>query len=334
MRSYHHIILDGENAWEYFDHGGRPFLRELYHGISQDTQTKRSHRQGRPAPDGARSHRLYPSPARGSTPISTSGSGRRKIITRGRSFCGLERLSTSAESVPQQQRDLAFQELLIAEGGPELVVASSVAAAGAAPSTIPPTGQFDQLYRSPPRQCISLSEPDAARALSPDSAHRGAGHGDSPSSAISPTIDGEVTSYFEWMGAGVYRAEERSGAMHGKKFLIDEVQYGSDESQLYVRIDFHGEFAQNITAMELRLTALAVDSGQTNNLTVSFTPASASARGIEGAQCGFARVLELRIPSGSIGVAQGPGVRFQLSVWETGLPMDAVPQQGWIEVAV
>src|SRR5260370_40554454 len=24
------IILDGENAWEYYDHNGRPFLRELY----------------------------------------------------------------------------------------------------------------------------------------------------------------------------------------------------------------------------------------------------------------------------------------------------------------
>ena len=44
------------------------------------------------------------------------------------------------------------------------------------------------------------------------------------------------------MGAGIYRAEERSGAMHGKKFLIDEVQYGSDGVNLYVRVDFHEEF--------------------------------------------------------------------------------------------
>ena len=46
------------------------------------------------------------------------------------------------------------------------------------------------------------------------------------------------------------------------------------------------------------------------------------------------RVLELKIPSRSLGVGRGGAVRFQLSVWETGLPMDAVPQQGWIEVAV
>ena len=29
------IILDGENAWEYYDHNGRPFLRELYRRISE-----------------------------------------------------------------------------------------------------------------------------------------------------------------------------------------------------------------------------------------------------------------------------------------------------------
>ena len=32
------IILDGENAWEYYDHNGRPFLRYLYTLISQDAQ--------------------------------------------------------------------------------------------------------------------------------------------------------------------------------------------------------------------------------------------------------------------------------------------------------
>jgi alpha-amylase/alpha-mannosidase (GH57 family) len=322
------IILDGENAWEYFDRNGRPFLRELYHGISQDTQMNAvTVREGLRLMEPDRIGYIFPGSwinANFDVWIGAEEDNHAWAqLLRAR-----ETFDASAESVPQQQRDLAFQELLIAEGsdwnwwyGPEHDSANRP--------------EFDQLYRShlanvyrflnlmPPEE---LSRPILRIAVQAMEIP--------PSSAISPTIDGEVTSYFEWMGAGVYRAEERSGAMHGKKFLIDEVQYGSDGANLYVRIDFHGEFAQNITAMELRLTALAVDSGQTNNLTVSFTPAGASARGIEGAQCGFARVLELRIPSGSIGVAQGRHVRFQLSVWETGLPMDAVPQQGWIEVAV
>ena len=30
------IILDGENAWEYYDRSGRPFFRELYGRIEAD----------------------------------------------------------------------------------------------------------------------------------------------------------------------------------------------------------------------------------------------------------------------------------------------------------
>ena len=52
-------------------------------------------------------------------------------------------------------------------------------------------------------------------------------------------IDGEVTSYFEWIGAGAYRVDERSGSMHGKKFLVKEVLFGSDGANFFLRVDFH-----------------------------------------------------------------------------------------------
>ena len=45
-------------------------------------------------------------------------------------------------------------------------------------------------------------------------------------------IDGEVTSYFEWMGAGMYRVDERSGSMHGKKFLVKEALLRQRRRQL------------------------------------------------------------------------------------------------------
>ena len=33
-----------------------------------------------------------------------------------------------------------------------------------------------------------------------------------------------------------------------------------------------------------------------------------------------------------IGVPAGGGVRFQLSLWQGGLPVDAIPHQGWLEL--
>ena len=44
--------------------------------------------------------------------------------------------------------------------------------------------------------------------------------------------------YFEWMGAAVYTADRRAGAMHGKQFLLDAIHAGIDDAFLYSRLDF------------------------------------------------------------------------------------------------
>jgi hypothetical protein len=38
-----------------------------------------------------------------------------------------------------------------------------------------------------------------------------------------PASPGDKVRYFEWMGAAVYTADHRAGAMHGKQFLLDSV---------------------------------------------------------------------------------------------------------------
>ncbi len=322
------IILDGENAWEYYDRNGRPFLRELYRSISEDSQLNAvTVGEGLKLLEPERLDYIFPgSWINANFDVWIGAEEDNQAWTQ--LLRARETFEAAAPSLPQQQRELAFEELLIAEGsdwnwwyGPEHDSANRP--------------EFDQLYRShlanvyrflnlmPPEE---LSRPILRIAVQavvlPASAQ------------IAPTIDGEVTSYFEWMGAGVYRADERTGAMHGKKVLVDEVQYGSDGANLYVRVDFHAGFEPSLASMELRLTALAVDTGQTGNLTVSFKAGETRASGIAGAESAFARVLELKIPASSFGAAPGRPVRFQLSVWENGLPMDAVPQQGWIEAAV
>jgi hypothetical protein len=52
----------------------------------------------------------------------------------------------------------------------------------------------------------------------------------------------------------------------------------------------------------------------------------------EPAECALGHVLEARFALAALGVPSGGGVRFQLSVWQAGLPVDAVPQQGWLEM--
>ena len=47
-----------------------------------------------------------------------------------------------------------------------------------------------------------------------------------------------MVRYFEWMGAAIYTADHRAGAMHGKQFLLDSVYAGIDSTQVYGRLDF------------------------------------------------------------------------------------------------
>src|SRR4029077_17187768 len=60
---------------------------------------------------------------------------------------------------------------------------------------------------------------------------------------IHPKITGDKVRYFEWMGAAVYAADHRAGAMHGKQFLLDSVHAGIDHTYLYGRLDFKGEIS-------------------------------------------------------------------------------------------
>jgi alpha-amylase/alpha-mannosidase (GH57 family) len=325
------IILDGENAWEYYRYNGRPFLRELYRRISADP--------GLSAVTVSEAfRRMAPEPLDHIFPGSWINAnfdvwiGAAEDNQAWAELLRARQTFDEANTVNEEQRRLALEELLIAEGsdwcwwyGPEHDSANRE--------------DFDQLYRShlanvyrflgltPPEE---LSRPilrgKAPALLIP------------PSGPIAPVIDGEVTSFFEWLGAGIYRMDEVSGSMHGQKFLVKEVQYGSEGTNFYLRVDFHPESAQELGGMELRLTAQSLDGAHPSALAIGFE-GGVRATGIQLAagppaqvDCAFAQVLEVCIPLAALGVAPGAGVRFLFSLWKGGLPMEAVPQQGWLEI--
>ena len=156
-----------------------------------------------------------------------------------------------------------------------------------------------------------------------------------PSGSIRPTMDGEVTSYFEWLGAGQYRVDERSGSMHGKKFLVKEVFFGSDGASLFVRVDFRPGAEAELPGMEARVTLQSLDGAAPRHASIRLAAGAAVSQehmGGQPFQSAYCRILEAGFPLEAIGVPPGCGVKFQLSLWQGGLPVDAVPQQGWIEL--
>jgi len=319
------IILDGENAWEFYDRNGRPFLHELYQRISADGRLRavtvsEALRQMAPEP---LDHIFPASWISANFDVWIGAEEDNEAWTH---LLRARQTFDAATSASEQQRRLAFEELLIAEGsdwnwwyGPEHASDNRE--------------DFDQLYRShlanvyrflnlaPPEE---LSRP-ILRTSGPFMVLE-------PSGPITPVVDGEVTSYFEWIGAGAYRADERSGAMHGGKSVIQEVHFGTDGEALFLRIDFDPKHRQELDGMELRFRLEPLGSGQPKTATIALLHGVARIEGLEGGQSALGRILEARIPLAAIGVQEGRGVRFQLSVWLGGLPIDAVPQQGWIEM--
>jgi alpha-amylase/alpha-mannosidase (GH57 family) len=321
------IILDGENAWEYYYRGGRPFLRELYRRIQDDTKMKAltvSEALALNAPEPI-DHIFSGSWIGANFDVWIGAEEDNKAweyLLRAR------QTYDQATGVSKEKRSLAYEELLIAEGsdwnwwyGPEHDSANR--------------SEFDALYRNHLANVYSALDRQPPEELSRSLLKTVAAEfRTEPAAHIHPTIDGRVTSYFEWMGAGVYRLDARSGSMHGKRSPVQDVHYGSGGDHLFLRIDFHDTRVETLGGVELRLRVQASGAVFNGSLGVfgsgpdiTFMTGSQFA----GAQCAFRSILEAGIPLTAVGAAPGQPVQFQFSLWKDGLPMDAVPQQGWLE---
>ena len=109
------IILDGENAWEWFEANGRPFLRELYRRISEDSNMEALAVSEALA-------KFDPDPLHGIFPGSWINANFNIWIGAEEDNRAWELLLAARQAydntpdAPQAARELAYEELLIAEG--------------------------------------------------------------------------------------------------------------------------------------------------------------------------------------------------------------------------
>ncbi len=319
------IFLDGENAWEYYHESGRPFLRELYRRIVDDpSMTAVTITEALSRIPAREIDHIFPASwinANFDVWIGAEEDNRSwDYLLRARQTYDQVKASPAWEQIPVERRRLAHEELLIAEGsdwnwwyGPEHDSANRP--------------DFDQRYRSHLANVytlLGLSPPDElSRPILKISVH--ADHMP-PTGPVQATVDGAVTSYFERMGAGVYRVDHRSGAMHGQRFFVQELRYGSDCHHLFLRLDFVEGAASHDTEIRLSIQpADRHDEPETRSI-----PLAGSSDGLVSA---FGKVCEIRASLPAFGVPAGHDLRFQLSLWQNGLPMEALPPQGWIELS-
>ncbi len=229
------IILDGENAWEYYPQSGREFLRRFYDGLQRDPLIESvtvSEAIDRHAESNfGRLGRLVPGSwisANFNVWIGAPEDNKAwDLLSEAREY-----YDSNAGRVSEAQRKLAWEELLIAEGsdwnwwyGPEHHSAND--------------RDFDELYRRHLSNVYTALEGVPPEELTVPIASGFVRPSYNPQTAyVHATVDGSVTGYFEWMGAASYTSDQRTSAMHGKQFLLDSVYAGVDADSLSGRLDF------------------------------------------------------------------------------------------------
>ena len=347
------VILDGENAWEYYPGSGREFLRRFHDAIQRSPELRAL------TVSKAIAAEENPAPLANLVPGSWIDANFNVWIGAPEDNRSWDHLSAARETYAERagqvvpaQRELALEEIFIAEGsdwnwwyGPEHHSAND--------------REFDELYRKhlanvyralgvePPAY---LSQPIASELavqtyFIPQTAY------------IHPAIGGGTYRYFDWIGAAAHLADGRQSAMHGKDFLLKCIYAGVDAEHFYARVDF----ARDISGEKLELCGF-VESWESGapaahasvRLVVEISDGKISAwrwedfpsvstngdapqpESSDGAEVNLAngQVLAFSVSLARLRAAPGGRLHVRFSVQRAGAPVDSLPASGWMELAV
>ena len=228
------VILDGENAWEHYAGQGRPFLRALYGRLASHADL----RTVTMSEACAGATEMLPSIFPGSW-INADfyiWIGHADDHRAWSQLADARRaLDTPAPGLSEASLARAREELLIAEGSDWFWWYGD-------DHSSDHDLEFDDLFRRHVRNIYRALEKPIPEELfitnittePPTEAIN------QPTGFIRPAIDGEVTSYFEWLGAGCVEAASTAGAMHqvaDREPGLALVEFGFDLDNLYIRLD-------------------------------------------------------------------------------------------------
>jgi alpha-amylase/alpha-mannosidase (GH57 family) len=339
------LFLDGENAWEYYPGNGREFLREFYRRIQNDQDFR-----ALTASEAIAAAKNIPANP-GIFPASWINANFDVWIGHAEDVAAWELLwdarqayARAVEARKQGRSDAptetalltAFESLLAAEGsdwcwwyGPEHSTANDA--------------EFDALYRKHLTAIYlalgQVAPSDLAKPIKrkPEHALQMA-----PTGFLKTTVDGRDTSYFEWLGAGLYSPERRGGAMHGRVFYLRELRYGFEDERFSVRVDPFLEVLGEMEDPEFRITiggaeemtvVVQLERGRLQEFAVEkdrvclLSPKSV-------VSVAFDRILEVSVQRTEINLKGQKTLRLGVALWHGGLPVDVLPAEGALEIAL
>ncbi len=226
------VILDGENAWEHYPDGGRPFLRALYRRLEDATDIRTVTMSEAASATARRLESVFPgSWINGDFSIWAGHAEDHRAWTElAAARSAFDRAEMTAGP---HARARAWEELLIAEGSDWFWWYGD-------DHSSDHDREFDDLFRRHLRNvydALGLPTPgdllvtNITTGLPADEPLR-------PRTLQTPTIDGAVTSVSEWVGALVVPLGRGGVTMHrvaGQ--LVRELRVAVDRQTLFLRLD-------------------------------------------------------------------------------------------------
>jgi alpha-amylase/alpha-mannosidase (GH57 family) len=321
------IILDGENAWEHFEGGGRPFLRALYDRLSSRTDLRTvTMGQACAAPRGTLAGIFpgswidanfyiwigHPDDQRGWNQVADA----RRALEAARGIADPAAFERARE------------EVLIAEGsdwfwwyGDDHSSAHDL--------------EFDDLFRRHLRNVYRLVDRPVPDELFVSNISAGCPPADTaPTGLVTPTLDGEATNYFEWLQAGTLEVRDVAGAMHRSDpaaSILTLIRFGFDRERLYVRLDGVRPFTELLAegfGVSLQFLAPA-------GVRLSLRGHLADPAGVAGARAAAGTILEIALPLTALDRQPGSPVAFFVVISDAdGAHLETHPDHRPIETTV
>jgi len=330
------IILDGENAWEYYPKSGIEFLRDLYRRLSEhpdiETTTISSYLDQFPSKDTL--PRLFAgSWINHNFAIWIGHSEDRKAwdyLYKTRQF--LVRVENSGRADSEAVKR-AWEEIYIAEGSDWFWWFGD-------DHHTDQIREFDDLFRRHLKNVYALLDEKPPMMLDQPISEKGAPSKYSqPRAFLKVNVDGRMTSFFEWVDAGHCNLK-RTGAMDqtGERILRD-LYFGFDKDNLFLRIDVEGEkdiVIHNDDSLRVcfyspRQAVLIVEGlyGERQNAILT------EGRAGEGdPQAAFRHVIEVSCPFRALGFAENEPVGLFVELIRNNEIIERAPRAGGVEFDV
>jgi alpha-amylase/alpha-mannosidase (GH57 family) len=342
------VILDGENAWEYFYDSGRLFLRTLMD------------RLGKLPPEIScvtLSKALQSTDYTDDLPKIPTGSwidgtfniwigheedrAAWEMLARARNLWQIRHdQSTKAGKSLPAELGRAREHLFVAEGSDWCWWYGD--------DHFTPHGpEFDRLFRNHLKAAyreMGETAPDSLDIpiIRPDRIPAGASILASPRMYLHPSVDGKVSSYFEWSGATRYIPNPGFGTMHRAGHgILACLYYGFDESRIYLRADFlplefegNAQIEIEFLFPEKKRKVSIVIGASDRTLAIRSGPIGETSADIEAGsrpetiQAAFQKVLELGIPFRELGCERDGTIEFFLTISAEGMIGERWPMYG------